>query len=59
MRYGAAHEYAPRDQTFREREPIKTRLGDRLSLDEALQFADDNVRRRWRTYRRQFMRNQL
>jgi hypothetical protein len=58
VRYDTAHGYAHRDQMFRDREPIKTRLGDHVSLDEALQIADDDVRRHWRTYRRQFMRNQ-
>ena len=58
VRYDTAHGYAHRDQMFRDHEPIKTRLGDRLSLDEALQIADDDVQRHWRTYRRQFMRNQ-
>jgi len=59
VRYDTAHGYAHRDQMFRDRDPIKTRLGDRLSLDEALRIADDDIRRNWRTYRRQFMRNQL
>jgi hypothetical protein len=58
LRYDTAHGYAHRDQMFRRREPIKTRLDDRLSLDEALQFADNDVRHRWRIYRRQFMRDQ-
>ena len=58
VRYDTAHGYAHRDQMFQAREPIKTRLGDRLSLDEALQFADEDVRRHWRTYRRRFIRNQ-
>ena len=58
VRYDTAHGYAHRDQMFRDREPIKTRIGDRLTLDEALQFADEDVRLRWQTYRRQFMRNQ-
>jgi hypothetical protein len=44
---------------FRNREPIKTPLGDYPSLDEALQIADDDVQRHWQTYRSQFMRNQL
>jgi len=58
VRYDTAHGYAHREQMFRDRELIKTRRSDRLSLDEALQFAGDDVRRHWRTYRRQFMRNQ-
>lgn len=59
VRYDTAHGYAHRDQMFRDREPIKTSLGDPLSLDDALQIAEGDVRRNWQTYRRQFMRNQL
>ncbi len=58
VRYDTAHGYAHRDQMFRDREPIKTRLGDRLSHNEALQIADDDVKRHWRAYRSQLMRNQ-
>jgi hypothetical protein len=58
VRYDTAHGYAHRDQMFREREPVKTRLGDYFSLDETLQTAENDVRRHWRTYRREFMRNQ-
>ena len=59
VRFDTAHGHAHRDQMFRNREPIKTHLGDYPSLDEALQIADDDVQRHWQTYRRQFMRNQL
>ena len=57
VRFDTAHGLAHRDQMFRDREPIKTPLGDHLSLDEALQIADDEVQRHWRTYRSKFMRN--
>jgi hypothetical protein len=58
VRFDTAHGHAHRDQMFQDREPIKTPLGDYLSLDEALQIADDDVQRHWQTYRSQFMRNQ-
>lgn len=58
VRFDTAHGYAHRDQMFRSREPIKTRLSDRLTLDEALQMAEGDVRRHWRSYRRRYMRNE-
>lgn len=58
VRFDTAHGYAHRDEMFRDRELIKTRLNDQLSLDEALQIAEDDVRRNWGAYLRQFMRNQ-
>ena len=58
VRYDSAHGYAHRGQRFRDREPIKTSLGDHRSRDDALQIAEDDVRRNWQTYRRQFMGNQ-
>ena len=58
LRSDTAHGYPHRDQMFRDREPIKTRLSDRITLDEALQMAEVDVRRDCRSYRRRYMRNE-
>jgi outer membrane usher protein FimD/PapC len=54
VRYDTAHGVPHRDELFRDRPPVKTQLPPHLTLEEALQIADEDIRRNWRTYRQQF-----
>lgn len=54
VRYDTAHGFAHRDEMFRNRLSVKTLLPATLTLDQALQVAEADIRHNWRTYRQQF-----
>jgi hypothetical protein len=56
VRYDTAHGFAHRDRMSRSGKPVKDPLGDNLSLQDALQIAERDIRQHWQRYRQEFLR---
>ncbi|MFN8591648.1 MAG: hypothetical protein U0031_09340 [Thermomicrobiales bacterium] len=57
VRYDTAHGFPHRDEMFRSGAQVKTPMPETLTLYQALQVAEADIRPHWRTYRQQFEGN--
>jgi len=56
VRYDSAHGFAHRDRYFLDGRSTKTDL--RLDFNEALTFADEDIKENWEDYRDRFLRGE-
>lgn len=56
LRYDSAHGFAHRDRYFKDGRITKTEL--RLQFNEALTFADEDIKENWDAYRERFLRGE-
>ena len=56
IRYDSAHGFAHRDRYFLDGRSTKTDL--RMDFDQALTFADEDIKENWRDYRDRFLRGE-